>query len=258
MESEGQKNIAMFIDCDNVSAKYIESIFEDLSQYGKVNIKKAYGDWKDKKLIGWEKILQEYNIQPFQQFPYTQNKNATDIAIVIDAMDAIYTKKIDGIALITSDSDFTPLVTRILSDGITVYGYGEKKTPIALVNACTQFIFVERFLDLKQNEIKNSKETKEKFERSLNFNNNYEGEFYDAKRNHTLKKSFIQVVDMVSNSSGWADLKDVGLYIRQNSSFSPVNHGFKKLGDLMKHLEIFDVKYTNNNLTMLVRIKDYD
>lgn len=258
MEENKQKNIAMFIDCDNVSAKYIDSIFDDLSQYGKVNIRKAYGDWSDGDLNGWGKVLQDYNIQPYQQFAYTKKKNASDIAIVIDVMDVLYTKNIDLVALITSDSDFTPLVTRILSEGIVVYGYGEEKTPKALVNGCTQFIFVERFLELKQVDSQVSHQNIKSFERNLNFDNSYEGGSYDAKRNHTLKESLIQVVDMVSDNSGWADLKDVGLYINQNSSFSPINHGFKKLGDLMKYLDIFDVEYTNNKLTMLVRIKDYD
>lgn len=256
MEDSIQKNIAMFIDCDNVSSKYIESIFDHLSQYGNVNIKKAYGNWKDKKLIGWENVLQEYNIQPFQQFSYTQNKNASDIAIVIDTMDAIYSKNIDGVALITSDSDFTPLVTRLLADGITVYGFGEEKTPSALVNACSEFIYVERFLELREDSSSKMDNGKESI-RALNFTNKYEGDNYDIKRNRVLKKSLIQVVDLVSYNDGWADLKDVGSYIKQNSSFSPINHGFKKLGDLMKYLEIFEVKYTNNNLTMLVRNKNY-
>jgi uncharacterized protein (TIGR00288 family) len=260
MEETKQKNIAMFIDCDNVSAKYIESIFDDLSQYGKVNIRKAYGDWSDDKLKGWERILQDYNIQPFQQFSYTQKKNATDIAIVIDVMDSLYTKNIDLIALITSDSDFTPLVTRVLADGKIVYGYGESKTPKALVNACSQFIYVEKFLELQQDnmEVKdlNSEQT-EQTETNNDFKNTYRGENYDAKKDYKLKKSLILAVDQVCGESGWADLKDVGFYVSQNSSFSHINHGFKKFGSLIKYLDIFDVKYINNNLTMLIRIKDY-
>ncbi|MEA3383862.1 MAG: NYN domain-containing protein [Campylobacterota bacterium] len=257
MDDNKQKNIAMFIDCDNVSSKYIESIFDDLSQYGKVNIRKAYGDWTSDNLNSWSKVLQDYNIQPYQQFAYTEKKNASDIAIVIDVMDSIYTKNIDFIALITSDSDFTPLVTRILSDGISVYGYGEAKTPKALVNACSQFIYVENFLGLQQSNRKIKNQNLEQYDQNNEFKNSYQGEKYDAKKDYKLKKSLIQAVDKVCDNSGWADLKDVGLYVGQNSPFSPINHGFKKLGALIKYLDIFDVQYINNNLTMLVRIKDY-
>jgi uncharacterized protein (TIGR00288 family) len=239
----------MFIDCDNVSAKFIENIFDDLSQYGKVNIRKAYGNWKDPKLTGWENILQDYNIQPIQQFAYTQNKNASDIAIVIDVMDSLYTKNIDAMAIITSDSDFTPVVTRVLADGKTVYGYGEEKTPKALVNACSQFIYVEKFIQLEEPVAEYTKDI------NNDFKNSYRGADYDARKDHKLKRSLIQAVDQVSGNNGWADLKDVGLYISQNTSFSPINHGFKKLGGLIKYLDIFDVKYINNNLSMLVRMK---
>jgi uncharacterized protein (TIGR00288 family) len=248
MENHRQNNIALFIDCDNVSAKFTESVFDDLSQYGKINIRKAYGNWKDPKLIGWENILQNYNIQPYQQFAYTQNKNASDIAIVIDIMDALYTKEIDAIALITSDSDFTPIVTRILADGKTVYGYGEEKTPKALVRACSQFIYVEKLneLDKPEEDDASSEEVKSR----------YKGSNYDARKDYKLKKFLTQAVEVTAKDDGWADLKDVGHYISRNTSFSPINHGFKKLGTLVKHLDIFDVKYTKNHLAMLVRTKE--
>lgn len=249
MEKNQQKNIAMFIDCDNVSSKYIDSIFNDLSQYGRVTIRKAYGDWSSKYLNGWGNVLLDYNIQPYQQFAYTDNKNASDIAIVIDVMDSIYTKNIDAIALITSDSDFTPLVNRVLSDAKTVYGYGEQKTPDALVNACSQFIYVEKFVQLqeKNQNFNNVDESK------IDFKNSYEGNDYDAKKDYKLKKSLLDAVEQVAGNNGWSDLKDVGQNISQNSSFSPVNHGFNKLGALVKYLDMFEVRYTNDNLTMLVR-----
>ncbi len=249
METNQQKNIAMFIDCDNVSAKYIDSIFKDLSQYGKITIRKAYGDWSNRHLNSWENVLLDYSIQPYQQFAYTNNKNASDIAIVIDVMDSIYTKDIDVVALITSDSDFTPLVARILSDAKTVLGYGEEKTPDALVKACSQFIYVEKFIQLQEK----SKEFNDISEDKQDFKNSYKGKDYDAKKDHNLKKSLIDAVEQVSGDNGWADLKDVGLYISQNSSFSPINHGFKKLGLLIKYLDIFEVRYTNDNFTLLVR-----
>ncbi|GGD40835.1 hypothetical protein GCM10012288_13660 [Malaciobacter pacificus] len=249
MDNNQQKNVAMFIDCDNVSAKYIDSIFKDLSQYGRITIRKAYGDWTNRHLHNWQNVLLDYNIQPYQQFAYTNNKNASDIAIVIDVMDSIYTKDIDIIALVTSDSDFTPLVARILSDAKTVLGYGEEKTPDSLVKACSQFIYVEKFIQLQEK----NKEFEDVAEDKHDFKNRYKGNDYDAKKDYHLKKSLLNAIEQVSGDTGWADLKDVGLYISQNSSFSPINHGFNKLGTLIKYLDIFEVKYINDNLTMLVK-----
>lgn len=248
-----QKNISILIDCDNVSHKYAEDIFNDISKYGTVNIRRAYGNWKDKKLIGWERLLQQYSIQPIQQFSYTQGKNATDIAMIIDIMDLLYTKELKGVALVTSDSDFTPIVTRILSDGISVYGYGEEKTPTAFTNACSQFIYVENLSSktktLKIEEPDNSSvdEYKE--------TSGYRGKNYDVKKDTKLKKFILNAVHQTTEDNDWSDVKDIGLYIKQNSSFSPINHGFTKLGDLIKSLEIFDVAYTNDRLTMLIREK---
>ena len=247
-----QNNIAMFIDCDNVSSKYIESIFEDLSQYGTVNIRRAYGDWKDKKLLGWENILHEYNIKPIQQFAYTKGKNATDIAMIIDIMDILYTKDLEAIVLITSDSDFTPIVTRILSDGLTVYGYGESKTPMPFVNACSQFIYVEKLSGLHDDKI---------IENTTNNNDenitNYVGNNYDIRKDYKLINLLKQGVEITADEQGWADVKDISMYIRKNSSFSQINYGFKKMSDLIKALELFDMEYFGDRKTQLmVRIKD--
>ena len=248
-----QKNIAILIDCDNVSAKYCEDIFNDISKYGTVNIRRAYGNWKDKRILGWENLLQQYNIQPIQQFAYTQGKNATDIAMIIDIMDLLYTKDVTGVALVTSDSDFTPIVTRILSNGLTVYGYGEEKTPSAFTNACSQFIYVENLSPKKNNskmEI-NDISAKDVYSSTTR----YIGSNYDIKKDSKLKNFIKNAVNQTSADNDWSDVKDIGLYIKQNSSFSPINHGFSKLGDLIKAIDIFDVAYTNNRLIMLVREK---
>jgi len=248
-----QQNISILIDCDNVSYRYAEDIFNDISKYGTVNIRRAYGNWKDKKLIGWERLLQEYNIQPIQQFSYTQGKNATDIAMIIDIMDLLYTKELAGVALVTSDSDFTPIATRILSDGLTVYGYGEEKTPTAFTNACSQFIYVENLST--KTKISKIDETENNSTDEYNSTSGYRGKYYDIKKDGKLKKFILNAVQQTSEDNDWSDVKDIGLYIKQNSSFSPINHGFNKLGDLIKALEIFDVAYTNDRLTMLIREK---
>jgi uncharacterized LabA/DUF88 family protein len=253
MKKLRQNNIAMFIDCDNVSSKYIESIFEDLSQYGTVNIRRAYGDWKDKKLYGWENVLHEYNIKPIQQFAYTKGKNATDIAMIIDIMDILYTKDLEAIVLITSDSDFTPIVTRILSDGLTVYGYGESKTPLPFVNACSQFIYVEKLSGL-QNDKNAEESTANHYDHNVT---KYVGNNYDIRKDFKLINLLKQGVEITADEQGWADLKDMSLYIRKNSSFSQVNYGFKKMSELIKAVEVFDMEYFGDRKTQLmVRIRD--
>lgn len=257
MKNQQKNNIAMFIDCDNVSSKYIESIFDDLSQYGTVNIRKAYGDWKDKQLSGWENILQDYNIQPIQQFAYTKGKNATDIAMIIDIMDILYTKELEAVVLITSDSDFTPIVTRILSDGLTVYGYGESKTPMAFVNACSQFIYVEKLCVLENNETIENIVTNKNHPAVTEAVTKYAGKNYDIRKDFKLINLLKQGVERTADEQGWADVKDMSLYIRKNSSFSQVNYGFKKMGDLIRAIEIFDMEYLGDRKTqLLIKIKE--
>ena len=251
MKNDNKNNIAMFIDCDNVSSKYIESIFDDLSQYGTVNIRRAYGDWKDKKLHGWENILQDYNIQPIQQFAYTKGKNATDIAMIIDIMDILYSKELEGVVLITSDSDFTPIVTRILSDGLTVYGYGESKTPMPFVNACSQFIYVEKLSGLQEDE--EVEDTPRKNNHAVtNAVTKYIGNNYDIRKDLKLINLLKQGVEVTSDEQGWADVRDMSMYIRKNSSFSQVNYGFKKMADLIKALDLFEMEYLGERKTQLM------
>lgn len=243
MKNNKKQNIAMLIDCDNVSARYIDSIINDLSKYGVVNIRKAYGNWKNPKLKGWEDSLLEYAIKPVQQFDYTKGKNASDIAMVIDIMDLLYTKELSGIALVTSDSDFTPVVSRILSDGLIVYGYGEEKTPASLVNACSQFILTEK---LYESSDENFEEKSDKVvQKDLR---------KDTKLVHTLRMA----VEQTSDFNGWSNIAAVGLYISQNSSFSPINYGYQKLSHLIRATGLFDIELEGeNNNTMLIKDKRY-
>lgn len=149
---QDKERIAVFIDADNAPAKKIDKVLSELARYGVVNIRKAYGNWKNANLKSWEELLHEYAIQPIQQFDLTKGKNATDMALVIDVMDILYTKKIDVIALISSDCDFTPLVTRCLADGKFVIGFGERKAPSAFVNSCSRFLFLDEEVSVKQPE----------------------------------------------------------------------------------------------------------
>ena len=155
-----KEKIALFIDADNAPASKIDIILSELARYGVVNIRKAYGNWKSPCIKPWEDILHEFAIQPIQQFDLTKGKNATDIALVIDAMDILYTKDVDTICLVSSDCDFTPLVTRALADGKFVIGFGERKAPAAFVNSCSKFLFLdeiekeEKLVDKKEISIK--------------------------------------------------------------------------------------------------------
>ncbi|MDA3800145.1 MAG: NYN domain-containing protein [Kiritimatiellae bacterium] len=224
-----ENKIALLIDCDNVSHKSIEGVIDELSKYGKVNIRRAYGNWKASNMKGWEEKLHPHAIKPIQQFAYTKGKNATDSAIIIDAMDLLYTQNINAFALMTSDSDFTPLVMRILANGITVYGFGENKTPDPFVNACSQFIYTEN-LEIIEND--DSKEVTENIKKTR----------AQLRQDAALVKLLRIAVEQTTGEDGWSHLGQVGQYISNNSSFSPVNYGYKKFSDLIRKSELFEIR----------------
>ncbi len=234
------KKIALLIDCDNVSHKSIEGVIDELSKYGKVNIRHAYGNWKSESLKGWEEKLHPHAIKPIQQFAYTSGKNATDAAMIIEAMDLLYTQSLDAFALMTSDSDFTPLVMRILSNGITVYGFGEKKTPMPFVKACSQFIFTENLEQADEEEKPADNGTTKKSRNEL-------------RRDAGLVKLLRTAVDQSADEDGWSHLGRVGQYISNNTSFSPINYGYKKLSDLIRISDLFEIKMKNDNSGMYIK-----
>lgn len=233
--------IALLIDCDNVSHKSIEGVIDELSKYGKVNIRHAYGNWKSENMKGWEEKLHPHAIKPIQQFAYTSGKNATDAAMIIDAMDLLYTQKLDAFALMTSDSDFTPLVMRILSNGITVYGFGEKKTPLPFVKACSQFIFTENLEPAENEGLKQLEKANSKKSRN------------ELRQDAGLVKLLRTAVEQSAGEDGWSHLGRVGQYISNNTSFSPINYGYKKLGDLIRVCDLFEIQTKNDNSVMYIR-----
>jgi uncharacterized protein (TIGR00288 family) len=236
-----ENKMALLIDCDNVSHKSIEGVIDELSKYGKVNIRNAYGNWKDESMKGWEEKLHPHAIKPVQQFAYTKGKNATDAAMIIDAMDILYTQKLDAFALMTSDSDFTPLAMRILSNGVTVYGFGEKKTPLPFVKACSQFIYTE---NLEQAEEEDNKPvTRVNAKKTRN----------ELRQDTSLVKLLRTAVEHSADETGWSHLSLVGQYISNNTSFSPVNYGYKKLSDLIRASDLFEVEMRNDNSVLYVR-----
>ncbi len=229
--------IAMFIDADNAPARKIEIILSELAKHGSLSIRKAYGNWKNPTIKGWEENLHEYSIQPVQQFDLTKGKNATDMAMTIDAMDILYTKDIDTFCIVSSDSDFTPLVMRILAEGKMVYGFGERKAPLPFVNACSRFLYLD-----DENIKDTSKQT-------------------DKKKSGKELKSDTKLMNLIRNAieaeqddDGWANLSKVGAIISNQASIDPRNYGYKKLGDLIKSVDLFEVK-TIDNTQMYVRDK---
>ena len=243
--TKNEDHIALFIDCDNISHKAIEGIINELSKYGIVNIRQAYGNWTKDNLKNWEDKLLEFAIKPIQQFDYSKNKNATDILMTIDAIDLLHTKDIDAFAFATSDSDFTPVVMRVQAEGIKVFGFGEKKTPKPFMAACSQFIFTEKLMRTS---------SKNMFEE----NNN------DAPARKSVKEMrqdtwLINVlrnaVDHTMDEYGWANLADIGTYINNSTSFSPINYGYKKLSNLIKEIDLFDIAFDEVSKQMSIRDK---
>ena len=234
------KRIALLIDCDNVSHNSIEGVLEELAKYGMVNVRHAHGDWNNPSLSGWINKLHPHAIRPMQQFAYTKGKNATDSAMIIDAMDLLYSKTIDAFALMTSDSDFTPLVLRILESGLPVYGFGEKKTPQPFVDACSPFIFTENLVSTAEDKTDSPQQPVKKSKKEL-------------RKDTTLVKLLRTAVEQTSDDDGWAELGRVGHYISNNSSFSSINYGYKKLGDLIKVTELFDIEMRREGKAMYIK-----
>ena len=232
--------IALLIDCDNVSSSSIEGVLEELAKYGTVNVRHAHGDWKSPHLSGWIDKLHPHAIRPIQQFAYTTGKNATDSAMIIDAMDLLYSNTVDAYALMTSDSDFTPLVMRILESGMPVYGFGEKKTPLPFVHACSQFIYTENLQTESEEQTGNSAAV---VKRSRN----------ELRGDTELVRLLRTSVEQTSDDDGWAHLSKVGKYISNNSSFSPVNYGYRKLSELIRASELFAIEMRNNNTSIYIK-----
>jgi len=204
----------------------MELIISEMAKYGVVNIRRDYGNWKKAALKSWEDILHEYSIQPFQQFDLTKGKNAADIALVIDVMDVLTTKSVDVVCLVSSDCDFTPLVTRILSDGKVVIGFGERKTPMPFVNACSKFLYLDEPKITTKQKVNSEKNIKS-----------------DTRLISLLRAAIIATAD----DDGWAALGPVGSHISNQASFDQRNYGFAKLSDLFKAIDLFEIKKSKDN-----------
>ncbi len=219
--------LAVLIDGDNIPSKYVKEMMQEIAKYGTPTIKRIYGDWTKPQLTSWKTILLQSAITPIQQYSYTTGKNATDSAMIIDAMDILYSDKVDGFCLVSSDSDFTKLATRLREAGKTVYGIGEKKTPDPFIVACDKFIYLE-ILDIHEsNEPSSSKTKKATLE----------------KVTPDLIRLLKNTVSDAADDDGWAFLGDVGsLIIKKQPNFDPRNFGFEKLTPLFKSLDQFEIE----------------
>ena len=234
------ESIALLIDADNAPAAKIDFIIAELATYGVVNIRRAYGNWTKSGLSGWEKVLHEYAIQPVQHFDIVKGKNASDMALLIEAMDILYTKDVGTFCLVSSDCDFTPLVLRLRSDGKQVIGFGDKKAPSPFVASCTRFLYLDDDKRIK----------KTQHDRAATAN--------DLKRDAKLMKMLKNAVESSAGDDGWATLGAVGTRIQNQGSFDSRNYGFSKLSGLFAAIDLFELTKTQTEhvTTHWVRIRD--
>ena len=224
------KNIALLIDADNATARGIDPVLTVLAELGQVNIRRAYGNWAKPALSKWSEITHRFGLQPVQQFDLTKGKNATDMAMTIDAIDLLFRGKVDGFGIMSSDSDFTPLVTRLRQDGLIVYGFGSAKAPEAFKTACTRFIDVDQLIRTQaQDEVPKVTES-------------------------PIDPELIELLGAAwkaasRDEEGYAKLQEVGQIAGNRSSFDVRNHGFKRLSDLMKAAgDYFKLERRDNQL----------
>lgn len=224
MAGQDTVRLAVLIDADNASASVVKELLEEVARYGTATVKRAYGDWTTANLSGWKEHLHRHAIQPMQQFAYTKGKNSTDSAFIIDAMDLLYAGNVDGFCLVSSDSDFTRLATRMREAGKVVYGLGERKTPEAFIAACDRFIFLEVL--------------KQQVEAAP---------AVQVSGVPDLKGLLTHAIQETSRDSGWAPLSAVGSFItKNNASFDARNYGFTKLGSLVRGQAYLEVKETSD------------
>jgi hypothetical protein len=218
--------LAVLIDADNAQPRIVDGLLVEIANYGTASVKRIYGDWTGPGLKGWKEVLLQHSIQPMQQFAYTKGKNATDSAMIIDAMDLLYTGNFNGFCIVTSDSDFTKLASRIRESGLLVYGFGEQKTPSAFVSACDKFIYTEVLRTKTDENEAIAKKSGTELKR-------------DTKLGNLLRNA----VDASSDDSGWAQLGPVGSKIaKQSPGFDSRNYGYGKLGELVKATKLFDIE----------------
>jgi len=231
-----ETNLAVLIDGDNIPSAYIKEMMEEIAKYGNPTIKRIYGDWTKPHLVKWKNVLLENAINPIQQYGYTQGKNATDSAMIIDAMDILYSDKVDGFCLVSSDSDFTRLATRLREAGKNVIGIGEKKTPEPFIVACDRFIYIEILKNTdKDSDTGTDKGAKNNKKKNVD------------KITPKVVRLISQTISDLADEDGWAFLGDVGsLLQKKQPNFDSRNFGFQKLTPMIHSIDKFEIESRTN------------
>lgn len=229
-----EKTIAVLIDADNAPASKFDLVLNELANVGMISIRRAYGNWKKENLKQWENILFDYAIVPVQQYDLTKNKNASDIALSVDAMEILFTKDVDIFCIISSDCDFTPLVTKLLGAGKYVYGFGEEKTPDPFKNVCSKFLI----LNTKKEDLTSS------IEKNTNAIKRKVG--HELKQDTRLMNLLRNAIEISEDDDGWANLSDIGRVISNQTPFDARNFGYKSLNALVKEIDKFEIKKKKN------------
>ncbi|MCB0715118.1 MAG: NYN domain-containing protein [Chitinophagaceae bacterium] len=230
MDSSKDPRLAVLIDADNIPHRLINGIMEEIAKYGVPTFKRIYADWTKPHVAGWKSVLLDHAITPVQQYSYTIGKNSSDSALIIDAMDILYTGRVDGFCVVSSDSDFTRLATRLREAGMIVYGMGEQKTPSAFRTACDKFIYIE-ILDSQSSTTKEKKLTpSKKTDQSI------------SKADKKLVSLITSSINDITDEDGWAFLGELGsLLLKKRPDFDPRNYGYAKLLPLIKSLKKFEI-----------------
>ena len=232
--SDTNSALAVLIDADNANPSIVEGLLAEVAKLGVASVKRIYGDWTTPNLASWKTVLLEFSILPIQQFRYTTGKNATDSAMIIDAMDLLYTGRFSGFCLVSSDSDFTRLASRIRESGKRVFGFGERKTPRAFVSACDRFIYTDVFV--QRQDVVAAEDLNPRTSKELRC---------DTKLLNLLRSA----IDAASDETGWAQLSPVGSYISKTANdFDPRNYGFSKLNELITAIGLFEIERRENRV----------
>jgi uncharacterized LabA/DUF88 family protein len=230
MATHNTIKLALLIDADNAQPSMSGLLLAEVAKYGTACVKRAYGDWTGTSLKGWKDQLLKQSIQLIQQFAYTYGKNATDMAMIIDAMDLLYSNRFDGFCLVSSDSDFTRLAVRIRESGLSVYGFGNRTTPEPFVVACNRFVYIENLA------------VREERGRQVDENVSRQKDATAVGKDHQLEIQLEAAVEAASDDDGWAALADVGhLITKRHPDFDPRSYGYRKLSDLVIATSLFDV-----------------
>jgi len=233
--------LAVLIDSDNTTASLTTELLEEIAKYGTPTVKRAYGDWTTQHLVGWKDELLRHAIQPIQQFAYTRGKNSTDSALIIDAMDLLYAGNLEGFVIVSSDSDFTRLATRLRESGMTVYGLGRRNTPEPFVAACDRFVYLDLLKEVPEAPAPAA------------------GGEESAPPPPNLERILRTAISGTSKDDGWSHLGEVGSYLgKSHAAFDPRDYGHTKLGELVRaepYVEVKDVPGSTGLSNLLVRLK---